>query len=258
MFDFNGGKLYHVFETESEGRDLRYIDKFLSDEAKEAFTKGVGILKVDGECSAIHKEDEKWKFYVRRDNFKGQGKILPLPEGKQLDTYDQGGKPHHYRFLYLSPEFTTGKGHRKSDVGKEIYACIAKGVEEGNLPNPSDSDAPEWITCELVGTKHQTNMDGVPCEHALVPHYYPFLPHVQVTSFEHFVDMAKTVCIEGVVFQHPTTRTRFKLRFNMMEQNMWSTTKKPQDAGVTDIRPRVLTPNGLLKWTDGEWVNLDS
>jgi hypothetical protein len=253
MYDFNGGKLYHIFTTQSDpkGRNLQYTSVFTSEHAREAFTNGSTLVKVDGECSALHKENGKWAFYWRRDNYKTRDGdiIVPLPDGKQLNTYDQGGKDHFYQLLYCSPDFTTGKGKYISYVGKEIYECIYRGVEDGHLPDPKDGGGPEWITCELVGRKHQSNMDGVPYDHALVPHYAPFLPEIQIESYEKLCEIVKTECIEGVIYRHPDG-TRYKIRFEMVsDDTLWTQRKKnkrPSDNGATTIRPKVLTKDGLI------------
>ena len=183
-YDFNGGKLLHIPKTFSEGREMYYTNEFLSDESTETFLDGKALLKVDGECTALHRELENdkyaWAFYRRQDNYKGNCITQKLPSGHQLDTYDQGGKSHNYCFLHMPEDYTTGKGTKKSEVGKQTYACITKAVENGNLPDPNKTDCPEWITCEWVGYKHQSNMDGVPYDHALIPHYDDFLPKIDI------------------------------------------------------------------------------
>lgn len=274
---FNGGKLYHVFKTapsESNPRSLVYTNEFTSDHAKEALYSGTKLLKVDGECSALHKEklissadngtsedretsaDKfEWVFYRRQDNYKGPS--IPLPDGKQPSLYDQGGKSHSYSFLKLDPSLVTGKGKKKSYPGPDTYASIEKAVSSGDLPNPNDPDCPEWITTEWMGSKHQTNADGIKYEHVLVPHTSKFLPELTFSSLDEFRQLADKLCFEGCVLIHPDG-TRYKMRTEMtVEKSIWSQkckNKKPNDPGVTDYRPQVLTKDGKIQWDGQEWV----
>lgn len=251
---FNGGKLYHVYKTAAAEpkstlswlQGLQYINEFLNDEAKEAMEQGVKLLKVDGACSAIHRENGEWVFYQRQDNYKGNGETLPLPDGLQPAHYNQGGKEHNYNWLKVNPTDTARKG--KNKFGPDTYAAIQHGVDVGLLPKATDPDAPEWITCEWVGQKHQGNMDGIPYAHALIPHTDQFLPQIDVHSLDEFVQLTKEKCFEGVVVIHPNG-TRYKLRSDTVGQgNLWNThsRKKPTDPRVTDITPlRVLTKDGV-------------
>lgn len=259
-YNFNGGKLYHIFKTISIGKKMFYTNEYLSEESQEAFEKGKALLKVDGECAVLHRELDdnkyKWIFYRRQDNYKGNDRILSLPNGKQSDKYDQGGKNHYYQFLKISENYATGKGKNKSEVGKIVYQSIKKGVEGGYLPDPKINNCPEWITCEWVGSKHQTNIDGIPYEHGIVPHYEPFVPKIEIKSMEKFMEISKEKYFEGVVIQHPNG-IRYKLRCNMIsEKNKCERTdkRKNTDPGATDIRPKVLTMDGLLIWNGMEWL----
>ena len=107
------------------------------------------VVKRDAETATLEngnvtfdliKENGKWIFYVRRDNYTANTKdtVLSIPDGKQLDTYDQGGKEHFYQMLYLPPNLVTGRKKRRSNVGEEIYACISVGVANG-LPLAGES-----------------------------------------------------------------------------------------------------------------------
>ena len=179
---------------------------------------------------------------------------LPLPEGRQSAHYDQGGKVHNYCWLRVDRGWTTGKGMRKSAPGPDTYAAIDLAVKMELLPDPTDNNAPDWITCEWVGTKHQKNMDGVPCEHALIPHLEPFVPTLEFTTLKEFQELVCKECFEGVVIIH-SDGTRYKMRSDMAGECVWEQhyQKKGIDPGVTTIRPQVLTKDGLLTWK-GEWV----
>lgn len=252
---FNGGKLYHTHELVGgdKPRSLVYVDKFTSADALVALRAGVKQLKVDGECSALHREDGEWAFYRRQDNYSGAEKTLDIAEGKQSAHYNQGGKEHNYSWLRASPQWTTGKGKRASSPGPDTYAAIKLAVEQGHLPDPTQDDCPEWITCEWVGIKHQNNMDGVPYEHALVPHMEPFVPNLKLKSLQEFHDMVRKECFEGIVIVHPNG-TRFKLRSDTTGPgSLWEQYYRKK-GGVTTIRPQVLTKDGLLVWRDGEWI----
>ena len=250
---FNCGKLYHI-ATIKDGIKACYTDDYISDHARKAMEVGIAHLKVDGECTSIHREQRTdgtwwWRFYRRQDNYKGTEEVMALPDGMQPDIYTGGGKPHHYVLLPVSPDLTTGKGKRRSAPGPDTYAAIAKGVEIGMLPDPASSDAPEWISCEWIGTKHQSNVDGVPFDHGLVPHCEPFTPRIECTSLADFSELAREECIEGLVYLHPDG-TRYKMRCNMVNNNKWDSEikkKKPADPGVTTIRPKVLTRDGLIE-----------
>ncbi len=251
---FNGGKLYHIHTTvpgERQG-SLVYTCNFTSRSAAAALQHGIKQLKVDGECSALHREDGQWVFYRRQDNYKGAAATLPLPAGRQSAQYDQGGKEHNYCWLRVDRDWTTGKGTRKSAPGPDTYATIDLAVKMELLPDPTGIDAPEWITCEWVGTKHQKNMDGVPYEHALIPHLEPFVPTLEFTTLQEFQEMVCKECFEGVVLIHPDG-TRYKMRSDMScPESVWEQHYKKK-GGVTTIRPQVLTKDGLLTWK-GEWV----
>jgi hypothetical protein len=253
---FNGGKLYHIFEAE-RGEDgfYGYTSTFISDKAKEALETGDIYLKVDGENAMIKREDGEWKFYRRQDNYKGKETTIPLPDGLQPAHYSQGGKEHNYSYLYVSPEWTTGKGKRRSFPGPDTYAVIQKGVEIGLLPDPASDDCPRFITCEWVGRKHQKNMDGIPVDHALVPHIPPFTPKLTYNpvTFDSFSVLARTKVFEGMVIRH-SDGTLFKLRSDMIRGNLWGSIKhKPLEPRATDISPLVLTKDGAL----GQWVKMD-
>nr|QBK87193.1 MAG: hypothetical protein LCMAC201_00950 [Marseillevirus LCMAC201] len=254
---FNGGKLYHIYSTTVGKRKggLVYNAEYTSSDSQQALVLGKKQLKVDGECSALHSEGDKWVFYRRQDNYKGPEPIVPLALGKQLPQYNQGGKEHNYSWLYADPEWTTGKGKRRSYPGPDTYSAITKAVEAGLLPKADDPGAPEWITCEWVGTKHQQNMDGIPYEHALIPHLHPFVPELELTTLQEFIKLASTDCFEGLVVLHPNG-TRYKMRSDMTGDSQWEQhrSKKPAEPGVTTIRPQVLTKEGLLVWNRQEWV----
>jgi hypothetical protein len=259
---FNGGKLYHVNQTRPGERpgSLVYTEEFTSTTAQESLEKGEKQLKVDGECSALHRERTpsgwEWVFYCRQDNYKGDGATVDLPDGQQPAHYDQGGKEHNYCWLRVDKEWVTGKGKKRSSPGPDTYDAIAMGVKLGLIPDPASKDAPEWITCEWVGTKHQSNMDGVPYEHALIPHMFPFVPQLHFETLTEFKSLVASQCFEGVVLIH-SNGTRFKMRSDMTGiENEWDKNhrKKPADPGVTTIRPQVLTKDGLLKWVEGKWT----
>jgi len=264
---FNGGKLTHPFATKRVGKwQLTYTEDFTSPEAREALEKGVKLLKVDGACTVLHKEsDEKgtwsWRFCQRQDNYKGEESTLDLPEGKQPAHYSQGGKEHNYCWLPVDPKWVCGKGKRKQFPGPDTYQTISKAVEDGNLPDPSDPEAPEWITCEWVGIKHQKNMDGIPYDHALVLHQESFVSRIEgVSSLADFVELAKRECFEGIVIV-AEDGTRFKMRCDMVEGSLWNKfwKKKPTDPGVTTISPQVLCKDGLLRrGEDGSWALVES
>ncbi len=265
---FNGGKLYHIFEAE-RGDDGFYGDTstFTSDTAKEALETGKVCLKVDGEITMIKCENGKWNFYRRQDNYKGNEPTVPLPDGLQSAHYSQGGKSHNYSYLYVSPDWTTGKGKRRSFPGPDTYAAIQKGVELGLIPDPTSDNCPEFITCEWMGRKHQKNMDGIPVDHALVPHMDPFIPRLFrgpiPMTFNRFSECAKSQILEGYIIKHQNG-TMFKLRTDMIKGNLWASTKhKPAEPRVTQSSPSILTKEGvmqyredLLKWGRGpirEW-----
>ncbi len=259
---FNGGKLYHINKTTSGNRpgnrpgSLVYTDEFISDKAEEALHEGEKQLKVHGECSALHRENGKWVFYRRQDNYKGNGTTCKLASGAQPAQYNQGTKEHNYCWLKIDDSLVTGKGKRRSSPGPDTYAAIANAVGSGLLPDPTDENEPEWITCEWVGIKHQSNMDGITDHHALIPHMSPFVPQLHFKTLEEFVSLVSENCFEGAVIIHPDG-TRFKVRSDMTGiENDWvkNYRKKAIDPGVTTIRPQVLTKDGMIRWIDGKWV----
>lgn len=249
---FNTGKLYHVsgYEIDENGC-LVYTNECKSEAATRALLHDPKLLKVDGECSALHSErgpDEKsrWVFYARRDNYRGTWMCVPLPSGVQPALYDQGGKAHSYCLARMPFDHATGRGQKKDFVAATIYMIIARAVADGNLPDPNAHPG-EWITCELVGRKHQNNVDGIPFDHALIPHRLPFTPQVYVKSFEDFEALARHECFEGIVLLDPETSERFKLRCDAIPGSLWNQRhgKKPSEPCVTTIHPQVLTVDGI-------------
>ena len=240
MDKFQGGKLYHVFDTKQVGKNLVYIDSYTSEHAREALEKGVCLLKVDGSCSAIMNENGEWKVYERRDNYKGTD-VIPIPDGPQPSTYDQGGKEHSYTYRYIAPDFQVSP-KKKTNEGPDMYAIIKKAVEDGHLPDPKNPDAPPFITGEWMGSKKQGNRDCFTVMNAFVPHRPPFTPIVKgISCFQDFVDISNKECFEGFVVVHPDG-TRYKMRCSMLEQGaLWNDSKMK-----TTIRPLGLTVNGLV------------
>ena len=228
--NFNGGKLYHIFplHPKENSYKMEYKDNVTESHKKEALLYGEKMLKVDGSCCALHKEDDKWVFYERRDNYKGKGKTLPQESSLQESKY----KGHEYSWLKLDPDTTVGKGKRKNYPGPDTYTAIEKGVELGLIPNPKDENSPKWITCEWVGIKHQRNCDGIPYNHAIILHNSKFLPFIEMTSLDDFNNLIKKECLEGVVVSH-SDGTRYKIRSDMTGlENKWEElikSKKPID-----------------------------
>lgn len=286
MSRFNLGKLYHVYKTTKrvDSNDLVYTGEYLNDETRSLMNdpNTTAELKVDGEATMIVKQVHKyggyqltedtwynpWQFYRRQDNYRGPCMSIPLPAGKQPDTYNQG-KPHHYRLLWVDPESGTSKQNK---MAQETYAIIRKAAELGILPKLSDKGSTPFISCEWVGKKHQLNLDGIPYDHALVPHLPEF---TGITNFPRTFDGLQRFfeehVVEGLVLQHPSG-TRYKIRADMFPTSGWvregdkrrkrirelkklKLPKKPIVESVTTIKPKVLTKDGLLVWnyTDNTW-----
>jgi len=239
MDKFQGGKLFHIFDTQVSGKNLLYIDQFSSEHAKEALEQGVCLLKVDGSCSALFNENGQWKVYERRDNYNGTD-VIPLPEGLQPSLYDQGGKEHKYTYRYIEPEYQVSE-KKKTNEGPDMYAIVQKAVEQGHLPKPDDPDAPPFITGEWVGCKKQGNRDELVVMNGFVPHRPPFTPVItDIKSLADFQALANKECFEGIVVVHPDG-TRYKMRCSMLQGgSLWSNPKNK-----STIKPLVLTVSGL-------------
>jgi len=257
---FNGGKMSHVFKQNPQDGRFTYTSKFYSDHAQEAFMYGNFMLKVDGECCCLFKHyDEEtktwyWKFYQRYDageKYEGKSETelpgSPLPDGKNPNEYDQGGKKHIYRFVVYQ-----AIGKKQTKFLQDTLKAIDFGVKNGYLPDPNSENCPNAITCEWVGLIHQSNVDGFSFEHGLVPHTEFFCPCIPLSSYEEFVNFVKTHCIEGVIVVHPDG-TRYKLRSDCIPEfksTPWytKTWKKDKKTRVTTISPKALGPDGLYVW----------
>lgn len=254
MATFNGGKLYHIFQSMVTKRTkwfdvMYYSSEFASEHAKEAFLNGTPLLKVDGECSIIMKVNGEYVIYLRRDNYKGDGIQIQLPDGKQLSHYSSpDGKEHNYSYILLPKDLQTGKGKKKSAPGPDTYQALQNAILEGVIPDPSSEDAPEFLTFEWVGTKHQSDPDGLGVEHAMISHNEQSLlfPIEFERTFEGVRKLALEHRFEGLVFVHEDG-TRYKVRCEMFEGDVkWNKSNKKEK---TTIKPKIVcTKDGVLRF----------
>ena len=245
---FNGGKMNHIFKP-GKGH---YEDGFASEAAERCFQdpRSIATLKVHGECCMLVKRpkqttntplENEWIFCTRLDT---RGK--PFPENHVPVPTEADGKAvqpavfekHTYCFVPLAKDQVVGKGGKKSRPGPDTYAAIQAGIESSQLPNPNADDTPDFMTVEWVGRKHQGNIDFLPIDHAIVVHGSTVVDIPERTR-EAVEEMAKTVSIEGVVFQDALTGERFKLRFDMLPDSLFAKRSKEKQSTPesTSIKP---------------------
>ena len=265
---FNGGKMSHVF-VPGKGR---YEEGFTSDTAKRCFedTSSIVSLKVHGECcilvrrpitqdpnmSFIDTEGSacpvyEWIFGTRLDT---KGKSPPenhIPVPTQEHTSDRGEakllhpavfQKHTYCFVPLDKDLVVGKGGKKTKPGPDTYAAIDAGVKSGALPDPNADNAPDYITVEWIGRKHQGNMDCLDVDHAITIHGSTVVP-IPVRTRAAIEQMAREVSIEGLVFQDRESGERFKLRFDMMVDDSLFAMRTKQRVSTpesTSIKPSII------------------
>jgi hypothetical protein len=252
---FNGGKMNHVFVPERGS----YKNEFTSEEAERCF-KDISTsvtLKVDGECACLVKTyyytEFRWEFYRRQDNVKDidPGTVeMPLFNGVQPSSFQK----HNYSLVSLPKNHVTGKGGKRSEPGPETYAAIQKGMDECLIPDPNHPKCPNHITVEWVGRKHQSNMDNLPCDHAIAIHGFTKLVLPGERTYENMAQLATEMSIEGVVFESRKTGERFKLRFDMFPNSLWKQRKKAvcgkNKIAVTDeattVKPMIITSTKVL------------
>jgi hypothetical protein len=244
VIPFNGGKINHIFSC-TKGL---YEDSFSSQAAKRCFENPASIvsLKVHGECCLLKRQEQSdgnfvWTFFTRFDT---KGKALPtnsihLPSGVQPASYEN----HLYCFIPLEKSKVVGKGSKKSFVGHETYSAIDEGVSSGDIPDANGSNCPDFITVEWVGKKHQGNIDNLTVDHGLYIHGSLILD-IPMRSYESMKKMAQTLSIEGLIFYDVENGERFKVRFDMFENSMFTINcKLPIGPETTTIKPKVIAAN---------------
>ena len=87
------------------------------------------------------------------------------------------------------------------------------------IPDPNGDDCPNFITAEWVGKKHQSNMDNILVDHAIVLHGTTKIEIPR--TFKEIEELAKVFSIEGVVLTSNRTGERFKIRFDMFQDSLW-------------------------------------
>jgi len=266
---FNGGKMNHIFKP---NRGF-YDEEFACDDAKRCFENPNNpfvSLKVHGECCLLFKKpaindeegdgtsgaagaadiegDDKcryyeWIFATRHDTHgrpPPEGAI-PIPEGIQPAEFEK----HTYCFIPLEKDKVVGKGSKKSFVGKETYQAIANGVRDGQIPDPNSSEAPDFVSVEWLGRKHQGNIDNIDADHALYVHGSTLLPAEQIPRTREAAEkMARELSIEGLVYYDEKTGERFKLRFDMLPDSLFKKKcKETITSETTAIKPKVIFPD---------------
>jgi hypothetical protein len=75
-YKFNGGKMDHIF-VPGKGK---YEEGFSSPEAEACFLnpQSKATLKTDGACCMLWRQDNKWVFCERQDNYKGGEQTIPI------------------------------------------------------------------------------------------------------------------------------------------------------------------------------------
>jgi len=265
---FNGGKMNHIFQP---GRG-HYEEGFASPAAQRCFEdpNSIATLKVHGECCLLVKQrpvmtrttndvvegepaeqqqqqeqDFEWIFCTRLDT-KGKPfppNHVPVPDdGTGVQQQPAVFGKHTYCFVPLPPHYVVGKGEKTSRPGPDTYGAIRAGIAAGALPDPNDPTAPDFITVEWIGKKHQGNMDCLEVDHAITVHGSTIVD-IPVRTRAAVEEMARTVSIEGVVFQDGETGERFKLRFDMLDDNSLFAERSKQKVSTPDstsIKPNVI------------------
>lgn len=227
----------------------KYEDGFANAAAERCFHNPATIvsLKVHGECGLLLKtrknERFEWIFATRYDT-RGQkdppNDAIPLPsDSPHPNTYEE----HQYWLIPLDPHLITGKGKRKTAVGADTYGAIAAGVACGAIPDPNAPDAPDYISVEWVGRKHQGNVDCIDADHALTIHGSTMVNHLLPLprSRSQVEALARTESIEGLVLYDPDTTERFKIRLDMFPDSCFvRNCKLPLTKETTSIKPNVI------------------
>jgi hypothetical protein len=230
---FNGGKLEHVFKTKKDGRNVQYIPEFTSPEAKACFEDEgtVWFLKVHGENGMLVADEDKgaWVVYLRRDNYKPSSpdvRTMPLPPGQQPDTYSSGVKEHHYIYVRLE-DAIQAKPSKKEKVVNETLAAVRNAVEAGFIPSVETAMErnTKYISFEWIGKKHQGNVYGLECDHAIAPHHLQFIMRAGKATFEAIADSAKREQMEGVVLKSKTGKY-YKIRYGNFPDSAWAKTSR--------------------------------
>ncbi|KAL7569238.1 hypothetical protein ACA910_016792 [Epithemia clementina (nom. ined.)] len=199
----------------------------------------------------------EWIFCTRLDT-RGRPfpeNHIPVPSQQQTTTSETektmiqpaNFEKHTYCFIPLEKDYVVGRGGKKTRPGPDTYAAIDAGVKSGALPHPNSDDAPDYVTVEWIGKKHQGNMDCLDVDHAITVHGSTIVD-VPVRTRSAVEQMARDVSIEGVVFHDQKTGERFKLRFDMLvpsclfAQNSKQKVSRPE---FTSIKPIVIKANNV-------------
>jgi hypothetical protein len=240
-YKFTGGKQLHIFAIDTETNT--YKNKFTSADAERVFNDPDTYisLKVDGENAAVMcRKAGELEFRQRIDNPKSLDGLVNIPDGKNPAEY--GG--HHYYYRLIQPDLVTGKGKRKSRVGPDIYDAIAKGQELKLFPQKPEVGY--FRSVELVGDKHQKNVDGYPCQHALVFHGMNEMRDFP-REFDKIAEIAKTEVYEGVVLMNRDKC--YKIRLDLFPDSLFKKlqkSKKGKRDRVTTVSSPYLTREGIL------------
>jgi hypothetical protein len=269
-YPFNGGKMNSLFELVTIEEDgvpkwrwkTYYGADHVSEAAARALAEGPAWVKIHGECSLLILEgvedssDEeynatepggrsplkKYGFYMRRDRYKKKkgDLVTDIPEGVQPATFMK----HEYSLLRLDENLVTGKGKKKSRPGPETYAAIERGIGEGAIPDPNSLGAPQFISVEWVGRKHQGNVDDIDADHAIAVHSAQIYENPPRTR-EALEELAMTERIEGLVYMDPETGERFKFKFEVIEGSpagLMMSGKAPAGEDKTTVKAIVVGP----------------
>lgn len=258
MESFDCNKMNHVFNvinlaSERKSNNFeptQYINEFFSDHAKEAFLNGKISLKVHGECCLLAINKNKWIFLMRREIRK------KLPEEpiifeklKEIDDLPKSffvTTPHgsnHLTSEILNRTYMLEYLHPDSKLGKGTYKVIENGIDQNLIPKPEESKD-NYISVEWVGNKHQGNVDDIKADHGLYIHGSTEI-NINERTFENMQLFFQKECIEGFVFEHPTTKERFKCRADMFNASLFekmdkNNKNKKNPKQFTSIKPNII------------------